>query len=175
MKKKIIISFLIVAVISVLTFLGYSIVNKAAAKKEVAARLEHIPDFSFTTVDNEEFSNSHLQENLNTIFIYFNSTCDFCQYEAQSISENLDRFDNVQFIFVSEEPKDIIKEFSRTYQLDNKEQITFLHDSLDTFSDRFDATSIPYLLIYDTNGKLIKKHKGQLNANGILMYLNSQS
>jgi hypothetical protein len=54
----------------------------------------------------------------------------------------------------------------------NKHQnVTFLYDNFDTFSSRFDANSIPYILIYNKKQKLIKKHKGQLNANGILRAL----
>jgi thiol-disulfide isomerase/thioredoxin len=172
MKKKIIISILIVAVVSVLAFLGYKIATKTAAKKEVAARLETIPEFNFTTIDNKEFTNSNLEIDKNTIFIYFNSTCDFCQHEAQSISDNLNSFKNTQLVFISNESKDIIQSFAENYQLHNKNQITFLYDSLDTFSTQFDATSIPYLLIYDKDKKFIKKHKGQLNASGILNYIN---
>ena len=173
--KKNMISFLVISVVCALIFLGHQIITKTAVKKEVAARLDTIPTFNFTTVNDEVFSNSNLRKDTNTIFIYFNSTCEFCQHEAQNVSENSDSFDNVQFIFVSEEPKEIIKEFSKTHQLNNKEQIIFIHDSLRTFSNQFDATSIPYLLIYDTSGKLVKKHKGQLNASAILKHLNSQS
>ncbi len=77
----------------------------------------------------------------------------------------------MQFIFVSTEPIEIIKQFAEQYNLNNQPNITFLYDNLDTFSSRFDANSIPYILIYNKNQKLIKKHKGQLNAKGILRAL----
>lgn len=74
-------------------------------------------------------------------------------------------------MFVSTEPINAIKQFSKQYSLHNKQNITFLYDNLDIFSSRFDANSIPYVLIYNQNQKLIKKHKGQLNAKGILRVL----
>lgn len=174
MSKKIFLIILIILGGSFLSLIVFKIVIKTSQKKEVATRLANIPTFNLTTLDDKEFTNSHLRQNINTVFIYFNSTCDFCQHEAQSISENLESFKDTQILFVSNEPIDLIKDFSKTYQLDNKNQITFLHDSLDVFSAQFDANSIPYILIYNTKSKLIKTHKGQLNAGGILKHLNSQ-
>lgn len=173
MSKKGIVTLIISFVAGVMVFLSYSIVSKTAQKKEVALKIATIPEFTFKTIQEETFTNDSLKEGLFTIFIYFNSTCDFCQHEAQSVSENLESFKDTQILFVSNEPIDLIKDFSKTYQLDNKNQITFLHDSLDVFSAQFDANSIPYILIYNTKSKLIKTHKGQLNASGILKYLNS--
>lgn len=171
MKKPIKI-IIIIAVVALLGYLGFSVGKKMKEKTEIAERLETLPDFEFKTLDNTPFTHANLKENTTTIFLYFNSTCDFCQHEAQSISENLEQFTAVQFVFVSTEEIPIIQEFEETYKLNNQSNITFLHDSTDTFSSRFGASSIPFLLIYDTNGNLLKKHKGQLNANGILKILN---
>ncbi len=171
MKKKTILIIVVIAVFGLLSYLGYNVISKTKEKNQIAKQLEIIPEFEFLTLNQKPFTKANLKPNLNTIFIYFNSECDFCQHEAQSISENLDSFKNVQFIFVSTEPIKIIKKFLEQYNLNNKQNITFLYDNLYTFSSRFDATSIPYVLIYDQNQKLIKKHKGQLNAKGILRVL----
>lgn len=171
MSKKIILVIIIIGVFSLLSYLGYNVISKAKEKNQIAKQLETLPEFQFLTLGQKPFTKAHLKSDANTIFIYFNSECDFCQHEAQSISNNLDSFKNVKFIFVSTEPIATIKQFSEQYHLNNKLNITFLYDNLDTFSSRFDANSIPYLLIYDQNQKLIKKHKGQLNAKGILRVL----
>lgn len=171
MRKKIILFVVIISVLSLLTYLGFNVISKAKEKNQMAKQLEIIQEFKFLTLEQQPFTKANLKPNKYSIFIYFNSECDFCQHEAQSISDNLDSFKNVQFIFTSIEPIETIKQFSEQYHLNNKQNITFLHDNLDTFSSRFDANSIPYLLIYDQNQKLIKKHKGQLNANGILRAL----
>lgn len=168
MRKKSIIIIVVVSVLGLLTYLGFNVISKAKEKKQIAKQLVLIPDFEFLTLEQKSFTKANLNPNTNTIFIYFNSECDFCQHEAQSISDNLDSFKNVQFVFVSTEPIEIINQFSEQYNLNNKPNITFLYDNLNTFSSQFDANSIPYLLIYDQNQKLIKKHKGQLNAKGVL-------
>lgn len=171
MKKKSILIIVIIAVLGLLSYLSYNVISKTKEKNKIAKKLEIIPEFEFLTLKQKPFTKTNLKPNLNTIFVYFNSECDFCQHEAQSISDNLESFQNVQFIFVSTEPIEIIKQFSEQYNLNNKQNITFLYDNLNTFSNQFDANNIPYLLIYDQNQKLIKKHKGQLNAKGILRAL----
>lgn len=171
MKRKISVIVLAVVAISVISYLGYGIIAKSREKTEIALQLQKIPDFEFQHLDSKSFTNAKLDNDLNTIFIYFNSECDYCQHEAQSIRENLDAFKEVQFLFVSSESLEKIKEFSKTYSLHQQPNIYFLHDYLDDFSTRFDANSIPYLLIYDNNQQLVKRHKGQLNAKGILKLL----
>lgn len=172
LRKKKILFIIIIAIVSLLFYLGYNVVTKAKGKNEIAKQIQTIPQFKLQTLDSIPFSNTNLKSNLSTIFIYFNSECDFCQHEAKSISENLNTFKSVQFIFVSTEDIASIKQFSKVYKLNNKPNITFLYDSFNNFSSQFDASFIPYILIYDNNQKLIKTHKGQLNANGILRALN---
>jgi len=159
---------LIASILSLVSFLGYKVTSGIQKKKEAADRLQMIPSFSFQTIDGKPFSKDNLKPNTPTVFIYFHSECDFCQHEAQSISENLEQFKNIQLVFISAEPIESIEAFSREYNLNNQTNTTFLHDSTDRFSSQFDATSIPYLLIYDKNQKLIKKHKGQYKAESIL-------
>ena len=171
MRKKPILIVVIIVVLGLLSYLGFNVISKAKEKNQIAKQLEIIPEFEFLNLEQQPFTKANLKPNTNTIFIYFNSDCDFCQHEAQSISDNLDKFKDVQFIFVSTEPIAIIQQFSEQYNLDNKPNITFLYDSNSNFSSQFDANSIPYLLIYDKNLKLTKKHKGQLNAKGILRAL----
>lgn len=172
MRKKTIIISLLFSVIGMLAYLGYSIVTKTNQKNFIAQQIKTIPEFELLTLQEELFTNKNLQPNLNTVFIYFNSKCDFCQQEAKDISNNIEEFKSTQFIFVSRESFEVIQNFSQQYKLNNKSNITFLHDSLDIFYNRFGATSIPYILIYNKNQELIKKHKGLLNAKGILIGIN---
>lgn len=172
-KKKIGIIVIIVFV-SLISYLGNNIITIAKKKNAIAKQLQTIQKFELKTLNNVSFSNTNLKQNTSTIFIYFNSDCDFCHHEAESISQNLDKFKNVQFIFVSFEETESIKKFAELYKLNNQENIIFLEDTKGDFSIQFNANSIPYILIYNQKNKLIKKHKGQLNANGILRVLNEK-
>ncbi len=166
-----ILSVVIIGIISLLSFIGYSVIAKAKEINKIAKQIQTMPKFELQTLESILFTNSNLKSNLSTIFIYFNSECDFCHYEAESISQNLNSFENVQFIFVSSEQTGAIKKFANLYKFDNQENIIFLGDKKGDFATIFNANYIPYILIYNQNNKLIKKHKGQLNANGMLRVL----
>ncbi|QMU64205.1 MAG: redoxin domain-containing protein [Flavobacteriaceae bacterium] len=168
-KRK---TLFIVLLFILLSYLGYNVVSKSQEKNAVTNSIKTIPDFSYATLNNTIFANNNLNPNLSTVFLYFNSECDYCQYEAQSIADSIDKFKDIQLIFISTEPADKIKMFSGQYNLNNKENIIFLNDNEDSFSKLFNANSIPFTLIYDKEQNLIKTHKGQLNAIGILRIVN---
>lgn len=174
MRKKVILIIFITTVLGVLSYLGFNVISIAKEKNKIAKQSETIPEFEFLTLEQQPFSKANLKPNLNTIFIYFNSECDFCQHEAQSISESIDKFKNIQLVFVTTEPTEKIETFSKQYDLNNKENIVFLQDNKEEFSKIFKAVSIPFTLIYDKKQQLIKTQKGQLNAVGVLRIINEQ-
>jgi peroxiredoxin len=170
MKRKLKLFFGII-LLSVIGFLGYIIVNKLNHKKEVQERIKTMPNFFFYTLNGEVFSRKNMPEKP-SIFVYFNSDCDYCQLEAIKIEERLYDFGNVQLIFVSFEGKDVIQKFAKNYKLDNKKNVLFLEDSKGEFSKIFDVNSIPYTVVYGANGKLLKKFKGITKVDKILQVLN---
>ncbi len=163
-KVKVIIAILL---IGVLGFLGYGITNKLNYKKEVAERIKTIPDFSFVTTKEETFTQNDLKE-LPTVFIYFNSDCDYCQSEATKIEKRLSDFKNIELIFVSFEPLEDIIKFAKIYKLYNQENITFLEDKKGEFSKIFDVNSIPYIIVYNKKKEFKGKFKGATKIDKIL-------
>jgi len=170
MKKqlKLIIALIIVSIIG---FLGYSIYGKLNHKKEVAERIKTVPAFSFKTLDGNLFTNKNLDETKPKLFIYFNSDCEFCQSEAESIHKQLDNLKSVQLIFVSYEASDKIKAFAIHYQLSNIENNIFLEDSKSDFAKLFEAKSIPFMLLYSKENQLIQKFNGVTKVENILKYV----
>ncbi len=156
-----------------LCFMGYKVTDQIQQKTKVKEMLKTIPEFSFETLEEGVFTKNDLLSNKATVFIYFNTECNYCQNEAISIKKSIEEFKNTQLIFVSSEAKETINTFAEFYKLNTYDYVNFLFDSKDDFSNRFDATSIPYVLIYDENQVLIRKHKGQLKAEGILKTLKS--
>lgn len=170
MKKYLKIGIIIIT-LAITGYLGFMVSKKLQQKKDVAERLETIPSFEFQALDGSLFKESNLKTNKPTVLIYFNSSCDFCQHKAKSIAQQIDTFKEIQLLFISEEPKKEIKAFAENYKLYNQLSITFLHDNTSTFAHRFDINTVPYTVIYNAEGNLIKVHKGQLNANDILRAL----
>lgn len=155
----------------VLGFVGYKIVTQINHKKEVAENIKTIPVFSYETIENKTFTNDNLKNNQATIFVYYNSECEFCNHEAQMIQQNIAKFKNVQILFVSFEEATTIKQFATQHQLLNYDNVSFLCDSKATFAITFDVKSLPCLVLYDKNQQLIEKIKGQVKAETILKKL----
>ncbi|TPG38842.1 TlpA family protein disulfide reductase [Flavobacterium pectinovorum] len=170
--KKIIKTTSLVTFIGVLLFLGYQIVSKINHKNEIAQNIKRIPEFSYQNIDGIAFTNKNLREKTSTIFIYFNTECDFCHEEAKIIKENITRFSNVQFIFVSAEKPEQIKKFAQKHQLTTYDTVYFLHDNKNTFATTFDVNALPCLVLYDKNNTLIEKIKGQTKVEILIKKIN---
>jgi peroxiredoxin len=162
---KIVIPFL---VIGLLVFMGYKVISKINYKKEVAEHIKTIPEFSYKTTAGKTFTEKDLKENIPTVFLYFNSECEHCQSEATQIQENIEKFTDIQLVFISfEEPEKII-DFAKKYKIDHYDTVTFLCDKQVSFATTFDVKSIPTVVIYDKNKKLLEKIKGEIKVDNIL-------
>lgn len=167
MKKtlKIVIPIL---VISLLVFMGYKVVSKINHKKQVAENIKKMPTFSYLTLENKVFTQENLVQNTPTLFIYFNSECDFCNHEAEMVQQNIEQLKDIQVVFISYEPVEKIKQFANNYKLLNYDNIYFLSDSKISFATTFDVKSMPCLVLYDKDNNLIEKIKGQVKIKTVL-------
>jgi peroxiredoxin len=152
-------------------FLIFQITSKINHKKEVEENIKTIPKFSFQNINGGVFTDQNIIKNTPTIFIYFNSECEFCNEEAEMIKENLEKFSNFQLIFVSFEQPELIKTFAEKHQLINYDKINFLSDTQVSFAPTFDVKSLPCLVLYDKNRQLIEKIKGQIKPEILLKKL----
>ena len=160
-----------IVVLFVLVFLGYKVVTKISHKKEVAKHIKTIPGFDYQTLEGKSFKNKDLKENTATVFLYFSSDCEYCQSEAAKIQENIDKFENVQLVFISFEKPKKIRAFATKYKLDSYDNVHFLSDSKASFATSFDVKSLPCLVIYDKDQKLIEKINGQTKVETLLKKL----
>jgi peroxiredoxin len=169
--KKILKIVIPIFFITVLCFLGYQIVNKINHKKEVAANIKTIPDFTYQNLKGESFSNKNLKTDTPTLFIYFSSECEYCNEEAQMIQESVDKFAPHQLVFVSFEKPEKINSFAKKHKLLNYDNIHFVCDTKVTFATTFDVRSLPCLVLYDKNQQLIEKIKGQTKVETLVKKL----
>lgn len=163
---------LLVLFVGMFGFLIFQITSKIKHKKEVAKNINTIPPFNFQNVNGGRFTNENILKNTPTLFIYFNSECEFCNEEAEMIKQNIDRFSTFQLIFVSIENPNKIKEFAINHKLINYDKINFLSDPNASFAPTFDVKSLPCLVLYDKNQHLIEKIKGQIRPEILIQKLN---
>ena len=169
--KKILKTIIPILFISVLGYFGYQICIKIQHKKTVAENIKTLPKFEYHNIKGGIFSNANLKKDTPTLLIYFNSECEFCNEEAQMIHANIALFAGFQLIFVSFEKSSLIKAFATKHQLNAYDNVTFLSDTKASFATTFDVKSLPCLVLYDKNQKLIEKIKGQTKAETLLKKL----
>lgn len=174
MKRTVVKKVIIVVVVLFLVVMGVQVLKKLQHKEQVQQALAILPDFNFYTLEGASFTNAQLPQNNKIVFIYFNTECEYCFYETKDISEQLERFKATTLLLVSNEKKEAIKAFAIKQNLQDKSQVIFLQDSTYTFAKQFEANSIPYILVYDAQGKLLLRHKGQIRAEKLLQLLDEK-
>jgi peroxiredoxin len=163
--KKILKIIIPILFICVLGYFGVQIFTKIQHKKEVAENIKTIPKFEYKNIKGGVFSNANLKKDTPTLFVYFNSECEFCNEEAQMIQANIMQLSAFQLVFISFEKPALIKAFAAKHQLNSYDNVTFLSDSKVSFATTFDVNSLPCLVLYDKNQKLIEKIKGQTKVD----------
>jgi len=167
MKKTIL--FVVFAIIGLLT---YKLFLKIETKSNAEEKIKEMPDFIFKGMNNESYSLTNIDPQKSTIFIYFNSECDHCQYEVKEFKKNIDKFSNTSILLISSEPISAIKEFYKTYSLDSIQNIKVLKDSADSFYKIFSTRVIPSVFVYNKNKKLVNKFNGEAKIDAIINSIN---
>lgn len=172
--KKYIKIILPVLFLGLFGFLIFQITSKINHKKEVAENIKTIPNFNFQNVNGGRFTNENIIKNTPTLFIYFNSECEFCNEEAEMIKVNVENFRPFQLIFISIEKPELIKSFAVKHKLNHYDKIYFISDTQVSFAPTFDVKSLPCLVLYDKNQHLIEKIKGQIKPEVLIEKLTTK-
>ena len=140
------------------------------------AQPSEIPAFTFFKLeDNAPFTQQELPASGRVVLVFFDPGCGHCQEEAEAIGNNLDKFKDASFYFITMQDKPLIQEFVDKYgkKLTGKGNVTFLHDSNYEFIGKFNPTEFPSLYVYSaTNKRLVKYLHGPKKINTILAVVN---
>jgi len=130
-----------------------------------------LPEFSFLTLDNQEYRNKNIAKEHYLIFIYFNTECDHCHYQAEDIKDNIESLQDVQILFTSNDAIENIKVFASEVELGNEPNVHFLCDPTKSYYDLFEPGIIPNIFVYDKGHKLLEHFEGQTEMKEILSIL----
>lgn len=168
MLKKIILTCFILFIIC---FIGYKIWETVDRKEKVNESIKNLPSFGFTTLNYEIFNSDSLLSNKNNFLLFFNTTCEHCQYETEQILKNKAAFTNTNILFISKQPINELKVFDSIYQIYENSSMKLLQDSLDITFKIFGINSNPSSIIYDSNKKLLNAFKGEVKIETIISLL----
>lgn len=131
-----------------------------------------MPDFTFTHVLSLDTVNKH---SLNPscdhyVILYFNSKCEFCNFDIQNILKNNNLFKRSQILLVSSEDLNTIK---KSYDVSDYSNISLYYCDKDNFYKLFKTDRTPSMYIYNKKKFLIKKFIGETKIQLIDSILNS--
>lgn len=168
MYKKSIITLVLISLFSAFLFLGYLIIDRLIFKRKIEVKLESLPAAKLFGLDSLVYT---INSSSSVCIVYFDSNCEYCQYELKEIKNNISLFTHSQIVFISSQDIASIKKASEDYGLAKIFNIDFVKiNSIDVF-DTFGSASLPHIFIYDSNQKLVKEFKGETKVEAILKYL----
>ena len=161
-----------VVILSVVGYLVFRITQTTQKKAIISQTIQKLPAFSFKDLNDKDFTQKDLSSAYTSILvIYFNTTCDHCQYEAQEIYKNKEKFSKTQILFVSDESNATLQAFQDKYKLAELPNLSVLEDKNKVFGKAFGVTSIPSIFVYDADKNLKKHLQGGVKIELILKIL----
>ena len=105
----------IIALLIVLAlFLGYKIISAINGKQQIKEAIAILPSFEFYTLQNRPYTKDSLLQNQSTLFLFFNTTCEHCQYETGQILKNANQLVNKNVLFISWIPSGPVRNVTKS-------------------------------------------------------------
>ncbi|MCW8313315.1 redoxin domain-containing protein [Sphingobacterium sp. InxBP1] len=120
-----------------------------------------LPAFSFDEVYQAgRFSSDKLPKAGYIVLDFYDPGCGHCQKMGAGIAQNLPRFKNVHFYFISMNDKPYVDGFINMHAkpLRNAQNVKFLFDPGTQFIEKFNPTNYPSLYVYDAKTKTLLQH-----------------
>lgn len=133
-----------------------------------------LPNFSFSDLEGEPFSNTDLDLSKPVFVMMFDPYCDHCETQASNIAEQAEKFEHVQFVFVTLEPEvSAITGFRDKYFGEtNIDKLYFLQDNDVAFESFFGYTDDAVnIYLYHPDRKKPKYFGEEQTAAVLLEYL----
>lgn len=132
-------------------------------------RFPVVPPFKLLKSDSVSFfAKADLKKNKAVLFIIFSPECDHCQHETEEIIKNIHAFKKIQIVMSSTWPLNMIKDFSKKYDLERFDNIIAGMDINHMLPSFYSISNMPFLAFYNKKGKLIDTFEGSLPVEKVL-------
>lgn len=119
------------------------------------AQSKKIPAVKFTDTENELISNKDIPKGKALMLIYFRSDCDHCEHTAQQLKAAAAKYPATIWM-VSAEPLPTLRTFEEMMGLYDFDNLTVMQDHTQSMHKWFDFTKLPFIVVFDKNGKQLK-------------------
>jgi hypothetical protein len=117
------------------------------------------------------FTKDQLPKKKVVILMIFNPACEHCQHETEEIVKNIDQFKNMQIVMATTSGLTDMKNFIETYHLDQYDNIIVGQDNKYFLPIFYMIRNLPFMAIYDKQGKLLDTMEGSRHIADIMKVL----
>lgn len=131
--------------------------------------IRQLPEIRTLTIDGDRFDVAEfLDSSKRTALMFFHPECEYCRKEVEGIIARHREFRDVQWLFITLAPAEVVERFLIDYPLDTIPFSIVLREDWPVTYKLFDVKGPPALFIYDENGNLLKRFKGATSINTIV-------
>lgn len=161
-----IVLFTLAGILAVVLYKG--IINK----KDDYYQIEQLPEIVCYTLSGDKFVYSEwLTASRKTAIVFFHPECEFCRRELKGIYEHQQELLNIQWLFLTLAPTEVVENYLIECPLDNIPNAFVVRENWPDTYEKFSVKGPPALFIYDEQGKLIKRHLGAISIKTIIQEL----
>lgn len=114
-----------------------------------------MPAFRFTDTEDAAVSNKDIPKGKPLMLIYFRSDCDHCEHTAQMLKTSAGQYP-VMIWMVSAEPIPTLRTFEDMMGLYDIANLRVMQDHTQSMHRWFDFTKLPFIALFDKNGKQLQ-------------------
>lgn len=159
MKKYI----LIASAVFVLLFGGIQLflfLKRPATKDELSVKAARLPELKLITLDGQPYQP---RTDRSLLLIYFNSECDHCQRQIETLKKRADLFKSCSLVLMSAEPVETVAAFRDRAGLDQVANLDLVHVEHEVIAEAFGVLNLPQIFVYNSRGELIDLFSGETN------------
>ncbi|MFD2570640.1 TlpA family protein disulfide reductase [Spirosoma soli] len=157
-------------ILATLSYFVWGFTTKLNRKKEVAQRVQTLPNFTASLLDRSVISKTTLAGQP-VVLLYFDPDCDHCQREADELYKKSVLLKQAMIVMLSSAPISDLTTFTEAYKLNALPNVRVAHIDRQVAYDTLGFTSVPDVLIYHADGSLAKHFKGETSVEAIARHL----
>ena len=144
----------------------------ASRRSSKVEGIRQLPGIRALTIYGDNFDVAEfLDSSKRTALMFFHPECEYCRKEVEGILAWHKEMRNVQWLFITLAPTEIVEEFLTEYPLESVSDAIVLREDWPDIYKQFGVKGPPALFIYDENGNLIKRHIGATSIKTIVQEL----
>jgi len=143
-----------------------------SAKLAPYQRYPDLPPIQLLLSDSSTmYTKAQIPKNRPVLVMIFSPDCSHCQHETEEMIAHMDEMKDLQIVMITYHPIYMMKDFIANYGLAKYSNIVVGKDVYYITTGFFNIHNIPYLAMYDKNGKLIEGFEGSLPIPEVIKIL----